>query len=145
MSATYDWIKSHWRKLFFVDDPADATVVRIVGGWHAMGQRALASLLFVSGTGVLTFRIMAATDAAGAGSTLVKAHPTPTTADAPGDTLHIETHAEEVEAALAKATHVAIEVDNSAVADINTVAWALEGGLAGGRFANADLTADVIA
>ncbi len=145
MAAEYNWIKSNWRKLFFVDDPGDATVVRIVGGWHPMGQRALATALFVSGTGILTFRIMAATDAAGAGSTLVRAHPTPTTADAAGDTLHIETHAEEVEAALADATHVAIEMDNSAVADINTVAWALQGGLEGGRFAHLDLTADIIA
>lgn len=145
MAAEYNWIRSNWRKPFFVDDPGDATVARIVGGWHPMGQRALATALFVSGTGILTFRIMAATDAAGAGMTLVKAHPGPTVADAAGDTLHIETHAEEVEAALAGATHVAIEMDNDAVADINTVAWALQGGLEGGRFAHDALTADVIA
>lgn len=141
MSASYDKLKSKLACSMYLDDPADATVARHIG-WVPMGRSFLARCMLVSGTGVLTFKIFAATDASGSGATVVKAHPAPTDADAAGDILVLETSAEEVKAALAGATHVSVEMDNGAAGDVNIVDYIVEGGLAGGRFNYADLTAD---
>ena len=97
--------------------------------------------MLVSGTGVLTFRILAATDAAGTGSTEVVAHANPTQADAAGDTLVLECTAEQVKDVLKAATHVSVEVDMDATNDIAAVTYVF--GRAKRQYSG--LTADVIA
>src|SRR3990167_9961861 len=67
------------------DDPADATVARYIA-WVDMRDfdYFAAVVMFQSGTGVLTFKIFAATDSSGTSATEVKAHSAPTAADAAG-------------------------------------------------------------
>lgn len=144
MTASYDHIKSQYKARLYLHDPADATVATKIA-WVEMGKNFLAELLLVSGTGVLTFKIFAATDSSGTGATVVKAHSDPTVADAAGDMVHLEVSAEEVRAALAAATHVSVEVDMDANTDIAAVAYFMEGAGNGGRFAYDGITADVIA
>src|SRR3972149_635524 len=86
----------------YVHDPADATVATTIA-WVPMSELFLALLTLVSGTGILTFKVFAATDADGTDPTEVKAHATPTVADAAGDQLILEVSAEEVLAALPRA------------------------------------------
>jgi len=140
MVATYNKLRSRLEIRNYLDDPADATVVRKLT-WVAMSENFLALLTFVSGTAVVTFKIFAATDSSGTGAVVVRAHATPTTADAAGDQLVLEVSAEEVLAALPAATHVAVEVDNGAAGDINVVTYVRSGH----RFIADGLTADVIA
>ena len=68
----------------YIHDPADATAAVVVA-WVDMRDflNFMALATFASGTGLLTFRIMASEDSAGAGSPIeVKAHAAPTAADA---------------------------------------------------------------
>lgn len=125
----------------YLDDPADATVVRQIG-WVAMAgaDAFLALCTFISGTGVLTFKIFAASDSSGTGAVVVKAHATPTTADAAGDQLVLEVSPEEVLAVLAHASHVSVQMDNSAAGDVNLLTYVRRM-----RDAQDALTADVIA
>jgi hypothetical protein len=124
----------------YADDPADATVARKIA-WVPIAELFMAIATFISGTGILTFKIFAATDENGTNPTLVKAHPDPTVADAAGDQVVLEVSAEEILAALPGATHVSVEMDNDAVADINAITYVRSGQ----RFGGAGLTADVIA
>ena len=144
MTASYDYIKSRFICRTYLDDPADATVARKIA-WVEMGLSFLALAQLISGTGVLTFKIFCADNSDGTGNvTSVKAHATPTTADAAGDMLHLEVSAEEVHAASATGRYVSVEMDNSAAGDVNDVTYIMHGAL-GGRFSYANLTADVIA
>ena len=140
MVATYNKLRSRLEIRNYLDDPADATVVRKIA-WVPMSENFLALLTFVSGTAVVTFKIFAATDVSGTGAIVVRAHATPTQADAAGDQLVLEVSAEEVLAALPAATHVAVEVDNGAAGDINVVTYVRSGQ----RFIAYGLTVDVIA
>lgn len=144
MTASYDKLSSTLVVRTYADDPADATVARKIA-WVPMGKNFLALATLISGTGVLTFKIFAATDSSGSNATSVKAHADPTVADAAGDQVVLEVSQEEVRAALAAATHVSVEMDNDANTDINAVTYVMEGALGGGRFAYSGLTADVIA
>src|SRR5687767_2661469 len=83
----------------YIHDPADATVATKIA-WVPMGLRALLKATLVSGTGVLTFKVFAATDSSGTNPTEVVAHATPTVADAAGDQLVLEIDAPQVLAAL---------------------------------------------
>lgn len=141
MTANYDKLKSTLRVITFFDDDATAATARYIG-WVPMGRNFLAQVAFGAGTGVLTFKIFAATSAAGAGATVVKAHATPTEADAANDRLTLEVSAEEVLAALPNATHVSVELDNDDNADENAVVYVLEGAEIGGRFSYDALTPD---
>lgn len=139
MTATNDHLRStHLVKTFFDDDATAATARQI--GWVPMGKRFLAQVAFGAGTGILTFKIYAATSAAGAGATEVKAHAAPTAADAANDRLTLEVSEEEVRAALPGATHVSVELDNDDNADENAVVYVVEGGGVGGHFNYGDLT-----
>jgi hypothetical protein len=140
MVASYDKLQSELAVKMYLDDPADATVERAIG-WVAMSEKFMALCLFYTGTGVLTFKIYAALTSAGGTPTLVKAHATPTVADAAGDVLVLETTAEEVAAALAGATHVSVYMDNDAAGDTNVITY-IRSNL---RFAEDGGTADVIA
>jgi hypothetical protein len=143
MTASYDKLKSTLAVRTYADDPADATVARKIA-WVPMGKNFLALCTFISGTGVLTFKIFAAVDSNGTTPTLVKAHADPTPADAAGDQVHLEVSAEEVKQALAGAQYVSVEMDNDAANDINAVTYVMEGGGVGGRFSYEGLTGDVI-
>ena len=126
MVASYDRLQNRLLIKAYNDDNATAATARNIA-WVAMQEHFLAICLFTIGTGVLTFRIMAATDSSGTGSTLVRAHATPTTADAPGDSLVLEVSAEEVLSKLADATHVSVEMDNDDNADENAIFYVMEG------------------
>jgi 4-diphosphocytidyl-2C-methyl-D-erythritol kinase len=129
-----------------LDNPADATVARNV---TVIDMRDYENLLvhctFVSGTGVLTFRLLASGSSTGADTpVLIRAHAAPTVADAAGDTLVLECTAEEM-AALATSTcvhprYVCVEMDNDHADDINSLVYIRSGGKKG-----EDLTVGVIA
>lgn len=145
MTAAYDHIKSRMACRTYIDNPVDATVARKIA-WVPMGKNFLALVAFVSGTGVLTFKIFCADESDGTGNvTAVVAHAGPTDADAEGDLLHLEVSAEQVHAASATGKYVAVEMDNDHADDINAVTYIMDGALVGGRFNYAALTADVIA
>ena len=139
MAYTANKLKARFLSRTYVDDPADATVVRYIA-WVKMGQNFLAKVALVSGTGVLTFKIFAATDSAGTSPTEVVAHATPTTADAAGDQLVLEVSQEQVLAALARASHVSVQLDCDTNKDICAVDYLIEP-----HNAYDGLTADVIA
>ena len=126
----------------YVHDPADATVAAYIA-WVDMRDfshfAALAAL--VSGTGILTFKIFAATDSSGTSATLVKAHSDPTPADAAGDNVVLEVSVEQVRAVLSAARYVSVEMDCDAAGDIVTVTYIR----CASRHAYRALTADVIA
>ena len=144
MTAAYDHIKSRYICRTYLDDPADATVARKIA-WVEMGQSFLALAQLIAGTGILTFKIFCADNSDGTGNvTSVKSHADPTVADAAGDMVHLEVSAEEVHAASATGRYVSVEMDNDTNTDSNDVTYIMKGAL-GGRFAYANLTADVIA
>jgi hypothetical protein len=108
----------------FVHDPADATVATKIS-WQAIKgfDRFLFACALVSGTGLLTVKVFAATASDGTGATEVKAHSDPTVADAAGDVVYIEVSAEQIKEVLAGATHVSLEVDCDANTDIAAVTY----------------------
>ena len=126
----------------YLHDPADATVATEIA-WVDMSLfgHFLANLMFVSGTGVLTFRILASAVAAGTSSVEVKAHATPTTADAAGDMLVLECSSEELAALGTDLRYVSVEMD----CDVNTDICAVTYTRMAPKFAYLNLTADVIA
>jgi len=101
------------RKMFDFD-PND-TLAQAVG-WQSMsehlGLRGFMAGVFRSvGTGsVGSFSINAATSSTGAGSTVVVSHALGAAPDAVGDQVYLEATAEQIQAALAAATHVSAVV-----------------------------------
>lgn len=140
MSYTANKLKARLAARTFIHDPADATVATKIA-WVPMSELFLALATLVSGTGILTFKIFAATDDQGTGATVVAAHGAPMDADAAGDQLALEVTAEQVQAALAGATHVSVEMDCDANTDIVAVTYIRN---ADGRFNYDGLTGDVI-
>lgn len=139
MAYTANSLKSRFLSRTYIHDPADATVATKIA-WVAMGRRFLAKATLVSGTGILTFKIFAATDSSGTGATSVAAHADPTVADAAGDQVVLEVDDAQVLAALARASHVSVEMDCDATNDIVAVDYLIE------PYRQYDaLTADVIA
>lgn len=124
MAASYNQLKARYAARTYAHDVADATVVTKLA-WVPMGRKFLALCTVVVGA-MVTFKIFAATDSSGTGATVVKAHAAPTTADAVGDQLHLEVSDEEVLAALARATHVCVEVDMGSAGDIAAVTYIRE-------------------
>ncbi len=139
MAYTANKLKSNFVSRTYIHNPTTATDAAYIA-WVPMGRNFLAKATFVSGTGVLTFKIFAATDASASGATVVAAHATPTTADAEGDQLVLEVSEEQVLAALPGATHVSVEMDMDHADDIVAVDYLMQPSVA----ANG-LTADVIA
>lgn len=125
MAYTANRLKARFLSRTYVFDPADATVATKIA-WVAMGLNFLAKATLVSGTAVVTFKIFAALDSSGGTPTVVAAHATPTTADAAGDQLVLEVDADQVLAALPRATHVSVEMDCSGAADIVAVDYLIE-------------------
>lgn len=127
MAYTANKLKSQLACRMFHHDPADATVATKIG-WVPMGLSFMAIVQLASGTGLLTVKVFAATDSAGAGATEVTAgaHADPTVADAAGDQVVVEVSAEQVQKALSGATHVSLEVDADAAGDIADIAYIVE-------------------
>ena len=129
----YNKLASRLRVLTFEDDPTNATTLRFIGWTPMDGECFLAICHFLTGTGVLDFKIWAGNSGAPAAAarTEVVAHAAPTDADAAGDTLVLETHAEEVIAALKAAgidtdrrrIHVSVQMDNDASGDENFITY----------------------
>lgn len=138
MAAT-NHLQSRIAAKTYVHDPADATVATKLS-WVPMTFESFLAILSVISGAVVTFKIFAATDSSGTGATAVKAHSTPTTADAAGDNLVLEVSAEEVLNALPAASHVAVEVDMNGSSDTAAVTYIR----AGGRFTYDGQTADYI-
>ena len=126
----------------YTHDPADATVATKIA-WLAMKgyEWLLASAMLISGTGLLTFKIFAATSDAGAGALEVVAHADPTVADAAGDVVYLEVTAEQCKEVLAGFTHVSVELDCDTNTDIAAVGYIF----GGAHRKYAGLTADQIA
>jgi hypothetical protein len=103
--------------------------------------RYCAKFLHTIGTGAIDgFEIIAATAADATGATVVKAHATPTVADAPGDELVLECDVEQVREVLATATHVGVRVEFAVSTDEGAVTFLG----AEPRFASGLLTTDYI-
>lgn len=115
MAYTANHLKARLAARMRVHDVADATVAT-KGAWVPMGMNFLARIIVTAGA-MVTFKIFAATDSSGTSPTEVAAHATPTQADAVGDMLVLEVSQEQVKAALAGATHVAVEIDMGSAAD----------------------------
>jgi putative heme iron utilization protein len=141
MSVSTNHLQSRLAARTYAHDVADATVATQIAWVPMTFQHFMALLTFISGTGVLTFKIFAATDESGTNPTEVKAHATPTVADAAGDQLVLEVSAEEVLNALPAASHVSVQVDCDHADDIAAVTYIR----AGGRFSYDGQTADVVA
>jgi hypothetical protein len=139
-------LRSNMAARTYIHNPADATVAVVVA-WADLSLYAnfMALAAFVSGTGVLTCRIMASENADGSGSPIeVKAHAAPTAADAEDDQLCLECSAEEL-AALGISTgvdlrYVGVEMDCDHADDIVAVTYIR----ANPTFARAALTATSI-
>jgi hypothetical protein len=125
MAYTANSLASRFLSRTYIFNPADATVATKVA-YVAMGQKFLAKATLVSGTGVLTFKVFAATDGSGTGTTVVAAHAAPTAADAAGDQLVLEIDNAQVLAALAGATHVSVEIDCDHADDIVAIEYLME-------------------
>src|SRR5688572_5493826 len=108
----------------YIHDPADATIA-VVPAW--VGMRAfnyfMAALTLVSGTGVLTFRLMASASANGANPVEVKVHATPTVADAQGDQLVLECSVDELNSLGQALRYVGAEVDMDVTTDIAALTY----------------------
>jgi hypothetical protein len=133
-------LRSRLAQRTYIHDPADATVATAIA-WVPIStyERFLATVTVIAGS-IVTFRILAATDGSGSNPVEVKAHATPTSADAAGDTLVLECSAAELPALGDDLTHVSAEVDMGSAA--NTAAVTYTRGTP--RFASSGLTADVI-
>jgi hypothetical protein len=104
-------------------------------------RRFLAGLFRSVGTGNIdAFEIIAATDAAGTGATVVVEHAFATEADAVGDFVWLECDIEQVLEVLATATHVGVRIEQATAGDECIVYFER----AEPTFAYTDLTADTI-
>ena len=127
----YEKLTTTLKQTLLVDDPANATTLRFIGWQSMVGECFVARCLLVSGTGVLIFKIWAGVGSAPAATnrTEVLAHAAPTDADAAGDMLVLETHAEEILQKLQAAgidtlggrIHVSVQMDNDASGDVNAI------------------------
>lgn len=126
----------------YIHNPTTATDDQAVA-WVDMRDYGnfMAQLTLVSGTGVLTFRILASESSTGAGSPIeVKAHGAPTAADAEDDSLTLECSSNEL-AELGIATgvslrYVSVYADMDHADDIAAVTYIR----ANPKFATAGLT-----
>lgn len=137
MAAIANQLKSLLSCRTYDHDPADATVATKVA-WVPMGRRFLAIFKVTVGA-VVTFKIFAAVDSSGTTPTLVREHSAPTAADAAGDNLVLEIDETEVQAALAGATHISVEIDMGTSTDEGSCTYIMEP-----RRQYKDMTADVI-
>lgn len=152
MPATYaaEHLRSRFRLRHVECDPnsADPALVTLNPGASEAcialaggARRFLASLIKTVGTGNTdAFQIIAATDAAGAGATVVVAHASPTGQNAVNDVLVLECDVEQIREVLPAATHVGVRIELATATDEVVVAF-LE---AEHQFQRSGLTADYI-
>ena len=107
-----------------IHNPATATTAEDIA-WVDMSLYGLfmALVALVSGTGVLTFRIMASASSDGSSPVEVKTHATPTEADAEDDNLALECSSEELAALGTDLRYVSVEMDMDAADDICAVTY----------------------
>lgn len=134
-------MRSNYSVRTYIHNPTTATDAQVVA-WvpFTIFSHFMAVVSFVSGTGVLTFRIMAAKDANGTGAVEVKTHAAPTAADAEDDQLVLECAAEELPALGAGLDYIGVEMDMDHADDICAVTYVRKAG----RFAYAGLTGDQV-
>lgn len=107
----------------------------------AVFRRYMAGLFHSVGVGAVSaFQIVAATDAAGTGATVVVAHALGSAPDAVGDTIWLECDAEQIAEVLPAATHVGVRVQLAVATDEAVVFFQR----AEATFPRAGLTADFI-
>lgn len=140
MSVSSNKLRANVAQTLYKHDPADATVATKIA-WvdMALFGQFMASLMVMVGA-VVTFKIFASASSDGSNPVEVKAHATPTTADAAGDTLVLEVTNDELAALGTDLRYVSAEVDMGTNSDTAAVAYLL----ANPRYAHDGLTADVI-
>lgn len=108
----------------YIHNPSDATTAAVIA-WVDMSLYGLfmAVAAFVSGMGVLNFRILASASSDGSSSVEVKVHAAPTDADAEDDNLALECTSEELAALGTDLRYVAVEMDMDAADDICAVTY----------------------
>lgn len=121
----------------YIHNPATATTAEVVAWVDLSGfANFLALASFVSGTGVLTFRIMASASSDGSNAVEVKAHSAPTAADAEDDQLALECSSSELAELGTDLRYIGVEMDMDHADDIVAVTYVR----ANPRFATAGLT-----
>jgi hypothetical protein len=124
MAYTREYLTSRTLMRSVIHQPADAATAQLVDLGQPQGASAkmlpiaeyrrvlvqITSSLLV-GAGPTAFAIYAGTSAAGANPTSVVAHAVGTAPDAEGDTLYLECDVQQIQAALANATHVGVWLD----------------------------------
>lgn len=112
----------------YTHDPGDATTAAYIAWLPFKGfEWLMAAVGLVSGTGLLTVKLFAASDSSGTGATVIKSHSDPTVADAAGDVVYIECTVEMAKEVLSTATHVSVEVDCDSAGDIAFVSYVFGG------------------
>ena len=135
-TATHKW-RSRNAARTYIHNPATATTAEVVAWVDMSLYGSFAALVaFVSGTGVLTFRIMASASSNGSSAVEVKAHAAPTDADAEDDNLSLECTSEELAILGASLRYVGVEMDMDHADDICAVTYVR----AEPRFAQESLT-----
>lgn len=126
----------------YIDNVTTATDEHDVA-WVDMRDygRFLASLMLISGTGVLTFKIKASATSTGTNPVEVKAHADATVADAAGDNLFLECTSNELAKLGTDLRYVSVVLDYDHADDIAAVTYTRMDP----RFAQDGLTADVVA
>lgn len=133
--------RSNLKVRTYIHNPATATTAEVVA-WvdMALFGAFMAQVGFVSGTGVLTFRILASASSDGSNPVEVKAHAAPTAADAEDDNLSLECTSEELAALGEDLRYVGVEMDMDHADDICAVTYIRSLP----RFAHQGLTGDQI-
>lgn len=108
----------------YIHNPATATTAEVVA-WVDMALYAsfLALASLVSGTGILTFRIMASASEDGSNPVEVRAHAAPTAADAEDDQLALECSSSELAELGTDLRYVGVEMDMDHADDIVAVTY----------------------
>lgn len=121
----------------YIHNPAAATTAEVVA-WVDLSlfENFMAQATLVSGTGVLTFRLMASSVSDGSNPVEVKAHAAPTAADAEDDSLTLELSSSELSSVGTDLRYVGVEMDMDHADDIVAVTYIR----ANPRFAQAGLT-----
>jgi hypothetical protein len=136
--ATHKWRARNAARTY-IHNPAAATTAEVVA-WVDMSLYGLFAAIvgFVSGTGVLTFRIMASASSDGSNPVEVKVHAAPTAADAEDDNLSLECSSQELAALGTNLRYVGVEMDMDHADDICSVTYVRSEP----RFAQESLTPD---
>lgn len=123
-SVATNKLRSNIAARTYIHNPTTATTAEVVA-WVDLSLFAnfMALAAFVSGTGVLTMRIMASASSDGSNPVEVKAHAAPTAADAEDDQLALECSAQELAKLGTDLRYVGVEMDMDHADDIVAVTY----------------------